>query len=197
MRTPPPFKLPENYWLGVDAADDKDRDRIYFSTYRPKVRYWIPPFDFVNISGFTPEWMKKACWDHMDQSYKIRKHLYNDFPGIDWLELFSKDYARYCNSVLEMEKFAVANDYNYKWGGTANIVRRWEELGLYKHYKFLLYVVTEDVSVTSSLESSLIEFYTNHKKPSIRGNCDNRSKGGEGLGAGIPGKPSFVYLAMR
>ena len=197
MRAAPRCKLPENYWLGVDAAVDKVHDRIYLSKYRPEVRYWIPPFDFVNISGFTPEWMKKTCWDQMDTSYQIRKHLNISFPGIDWLELFSKDYARYCNSVLEMEKFAVANDYNYKWGGTANIVRRWEELGLCKHYKFLLYVVTEDVSVTSSLESPLIEFYTNHKKPSIRGNCDNRSKGGEGLGAGIPGKPSFVYLALR
>ncbi len=196
MRTPPPFKLPENYWLGVDAAVDKGHDRIYFSKYRPKVRYWHPPFDFVNISGFTPEWMKKACWDQMDQSYKIRKHLHNDFPGIDWLDLISKDCAIYCNSVLEMEKYAVANDYNYKWGGTANIVRRWEELGLCRQYKFLLYVVTEDVSVTSSLESSLIEFYTNHTQPS-RGKCVNRSKGGGGLGAGIPGKPSPVYLAMR
>ncbi len=139
----------------------------------------------------------------MGKLQRIGLHLRDKYPGREWSAYLHdvSSFGQYCNTVDEMKQHMYLCNSSFKWGATADLVRRWWDLGLHRSYSHLYYVVTPSLRDSAELEGNMIRAAKSDKAPeAIRQRCENNTQGGEGLGQDYDNRSTvqghFVYLAI-
>jgi hypothetical protein len=145
-------------------------------------------------------------FSEMPKLKRIAMHLDEKYPSRHWYPYLLEvaQFGTFCNTKKELLHCMFNCNSSYKWGATADLIRRWYDLGthkMFKSYKHLYFVITGSVAESASMETSLIAYSKSEyvSKP-VRDRCENNTHGGEGLGQDkerlASSQGHFVYLAI-